>query len=74
MDSVAVRPVDPAELPALVAEAVEIADAADLSDGDRTLLLPAIFGVLTARAVFPAMQQVTPARALGALDAFRGPR
>lgn len=58
MEHVAVRPVDPAELPELVEQAVAIADGAELTDADRAALLPQIFGALTARAIFPQMPSV----------------
>lgn len=58
MQHVAVRPVDPADVPEHVEQAVAIADAADLTPADRAVLLPAIFNVLTARAIFPAMPTV----------------
>lgn len=64
MQHVAVRPVDPSEVPDIVVEAVAIADGANLSDADRAVLLPAIFNVLTARAIFPAMPALTDARAI----------
>lgn len=64
MDATAIRPVDPAELPALVEEAVQIADDAQLSDGDRALLLPLIYGTLTARVVLPAMPALLNGRDL----------
>lgn len=68
MQYTAVRPVDPAELPELVEQAVAIADGAELSDADRAALLPVIFGTLTARAIMPEMPTVNAgdaARILG---------
>lgn len=55
MDYDAVRPVDPAELPSIVADAVQIADDAALSPEDRAVLLPLIYGTLSARAIMPKM-------------------
>lgn len=58
MDVQAIRPVDPAELPELVEQAVAIADGAMLSEDDRAILLPLIYGTLTARVVIPPMPAI----------------